>query len=56
VDRTVTTLSTAVTGLTPSTVYYWRVNATNTGGTSAFSGTRSFTTAAAACTNGNCQN
>ncbi len=49
----VTTTSTAVTGLAASTVYYWRVNASNTGGTSAWSTVRSFTTL---CTSGNCQN
>ena len=42
----ITTTSTNVTGLAGSTVYYWRVNATNTGGTSSWSGTFSFTTAA----------
>ncbi len=42
----ITSTSTNVTGLTGSTVYYWRVNATNTGGTSSWSGTFSFTTAA----------
>lgn len=52
----VTTTSTSVSGLAANTVYYWRVSATNAGGTSAYSAARSFTTAAAACTNGNCQN
>ena len=40
--------STAVTGLTGNTPYYWRVNASNAGGTSAWSTVWSFTTAAAA--------
>ena len=38
--------STNVSGLAASTVYYWRVNATNAGGTSAFSAVSSFTTGA----------
>ncbi len=42
----ITGTSTNVTGLAGNTVYYWRVNATNAGGTSAFSSTWSFTTAA----------
>jgi uncharacterized repeat protein (TIGR02543 family) len=38
----------ALTGLTNNTVYYWRVNASNTGGTSNWSAARSFTTIVAA--------
>jgi len=40
----VTTLSEAVTGLALNTTYYWQVNATNAGGTSAWSGAWSFST------------
>jgi len=46
-NQSVTGTSTSVGGLTGNTVYYWRVNASNAGGTSAFSATRSFTTASA---------
>jgi subtilisin family serine protease len=45
VNRTgVTTTSAGVTGLAGRTTYYWRVNATNAGGTSNFSAVRSFKT------------
>ena len=40
----ITATSTGVTGLSGNTTYYWRVNATNTGGTSGWSGIYSFTT------------
>jgi subtilisin family serine protease len=55
-NASVTTTSTTVSGLAANTRYYWRVNASNTGATSAFSASRYFNTAAAACTDGNCQN
>ena len=40
----ITSTSTGVTGLAGNTTYYWRVNATNTGGNSQWSVTYSFTT------------
>ena len=40
----ITSTSTGVTGLAGNTTYYWRVNATNTGGNSQWSLTYSFTT------------
>jgi chitinase len=44
----ITATSYAVSGLANNTTYYWRVNATNTGGTSAWSSSRSFTTVSGA--------
>lgn len=43
----ITSTSTSVSGLSGNTLYYWRVNATNAGGTSGWSSTRSFTTSTA---------
>jgi hypothetical protein len=40
----ITETSHALSNLDNNTIYYWRVNATNEGGTSTFSDTRSFTT------------
>ncbi len=47
-DSTITTISRAVGPLTGNTVYYWRVNAKNTLGTSAYSAKSRFTTATVA--------
>ncbi len=44
-DSTITNTSVVIQGLGYSTAYYWRVNAKNDGGTSAFSDPWSFTTA-----------
>lgn len=43
-DSTVTTTSRYVTGLSSTTIYWWRVNAKNSGGSSAFSMPFKFTT------------
>lgn len=51
INRTgITTTSSVLSGLTQGTVYYWRVNATNVAGTSAWSTVRSFTTVLSAPT------
>ncbi|TSA16360.1 hypothetical protein D4R75_13585, partial [bacterium] len=42
----ITNTSFAMSGLANNTLYYWRVNATNTGGTSSYSSTWGFTTMA----------
>jgi hypothetical protein len=43
-QSSITDTSQQVPGLGNNTLYYWRVNATNAGGTSSYSSTRSFTT------------
>lgn len=48
VDDIVTTLSHQISALLNNTTYFWRVSATNSGGTSNWSITRSFTTTLAA--------
>ena len=47
-DSTLTTASKALNPLTNNTVYYWRINAKNAGGTSAWSTSSGFTTIVAA--------
>ncbi|MBI3006171.1 MAG: T9SS type A sorting domain-containing protein, partial [Ignavibacteriales bacterium] len=46
-DATISDTSTALSGLANSTTYYWHVSATNSGGTSPYSSTFSFSTRAA---------
>ena len=55
-NASVTTTNATVSGLAANTRYYWRVNAANSGATSAFSASRYFDTAGVPCTDGNCEN
>ncbi|MDP2207795.1 MAG: S8 family serine peptidase [Bacteroidota bacterium] len=45
----ITTTSRAISGLANGTIYYWRVNATNTAGTSGWSSVWNFTTSTQPC-------
>lgn len=49
-NSSLTGTSTQVTGLSPATTYYWRMNSTSTSGTSAWSTVWSFTTMSASVT------